>query len=98
MASRRYDDPVMWVAADGSWPVGPFRDGAPGYATKTAGVVERLMAALRADGRSARQIALAAEMNPGTLSRLLAGTAVPDLGTIYSLEVVLNVDLWGVSR
>jgi hypothetical protein len=95
MASRHYSEPIDWLEHGGAWPQGPFKQDAPVYAVKTAGVVARLEAAIKADGRSARQIALAAGMNPGTLSRLRAGTAVPDLGTIHSLEIVLDTDLWG---
>ena len=95
MASRHYTEPIDWLEHGGTWPEGPFKHETPGYAIKTAAVVSRLEAAMMSDGRSARQISLAAGMNPGTLSRLRAGTAVPDLGTIHSLEVVLDADLWG---
>lgn len=93
--SRSYTAPSSWLTEDGHWPAGPFRKGAPRYAKKTAAVVERLEKAMRDDGRSARQISLAAEIDPGTLSRLRNGQAVPDLATLDALEAVLNSDLWG---
>lgn len=93
--SRRYTAPVSWLAHNGKWPSGPFVSEAPHYATKTSAVVRRLEAAMAGDGRSARQVALAAEIDPGTLSRLRAGHAVPDLATIDALERVLESDLWG---
>ena len=93
--SRRYTAPASWLTEDGKWPAGPMREDAPRYAAKTAAVVRRLEAAMEDDGRSARQISLAAEIDPGTLSRLRNGQAVPDLATLDALEAVLNADLWG---
>ncbi|MFN8214779.1 MAG: helix-turn-helix transcriptional regulator [Candidatus Nanopelagicales bacterium] len=93
--SRRYTAPASWLAASGQWPGGPFKPGCPRYALKTAQVVERLEATMLEDGRSARQVALAAEIDPGTLSRLRSGQAVPDLATLDALERVLGADLWG---
>lgn len=93
--SRRYTAPASWLDEGGDWPAGPFRADSPRYAMKTAAVVERLETAMREDGRSARQISLAAEIDPGTLSRLRSGQAVPDLATLDALEVVLEADLWG---
>lgn len=65
------------------------------YATKTAAVVRRLEIALRDEGRSARQFSLAAQIDPGALSRLRNGQAVPDLATLDALEAILNSGLWG---
>lgn len=93
--SRRYTAPAAWLAANGNWPRGPFRSETPSYALKTAAVVRRLEGAMEEDGRSARQISLAAGIDPGTLSRLRSGHAVPDLATLDALERVLGADLWG---
>lgn len=95
MSRRRYTPPREWVVAGERWPGGVLADEAPPYAVKTRAVVRRLESALSASGMSARQVAIAAAIDPGTLSRLRAGEVVPDLGTIVNLEAVLRVDLWG---
>jgi len=41
-----------------------------------------------------RAAAQPAGMDPTSLSRLLTGKVVPDLGTIAGLEQALAVDLW----
>jgi hypothetical protein len=92
--SRRYTAPASWLTTRGQWPGGPFKADTPPYALKTAQVVERLEAAMLEDGRSARQVALAAEIDPGTLSRLRSGHAVPDLATLDALERTLGTNLW----
>lgn len=93
-SSRRYQHPRGFLTPDGRWPTGPFIDDAPSYATRTAALTERLMAALADTGGSQRQVALAAGIDPGTLSRILSGQAVPDLGTIDALERALHKALW----
>lgn len=93
-SSRRYQHPRGFLTPDGTWPTGPFRDDAPGYATRTAALTQRLVAALADTGESQRQVALAAGIDPGTLSRILSGQAVPDLGTIDALERALHKALW----
>jgi transcriptional regulator with XRE-family HTH domain len=67
---------------------------APAYAVKTAEVVQRLEAAMETDGRSARRLSLDADIDPGTLSRLRSGQAIPDLGTLVGLENALGRPLW----
>lgn len=94
MSRRRYTPPRAWIAQGGKWPDGPFVVETPNYAQKTAVVVIRLERALTHDARTVRQVALAADLDPGTVSRLRAGFVVPDLGTIASLELTLQTDLW----
>jgi hypothetical protein len=94
VSSRRYVSPREFVATGGQWPRGPLVDDAPNYAQKTSEVVRRLETALQADGRSARQLALAADIDPGTLSRLRAGHVVPDLATLSNIEVTLSAAIW----
>jgi transcriptional regulator with XRE-family HTH domain len=69
-------------------------DGAPAHVQTAALLGQRLVVAMKDDGRSARQLAYAAGLDPGTLSRILAGHAIPDLGTLAALEHALNTDLW----
>lgn len=93
-SSRRYITPRTFITKEGSYPEGPFQTETPIYATRTAAFVRNLNNALSNDSRSVRQICLAAGINPGTVSRLLSGQAVPDLGTIAILEDELGRDLW----
>lgn len=95
-ASRRYAQPVSFVIPEGAFPDGPFREGAPTYALVTAGLVANVLAAMRSVSppASIRSVAALGGINPGTLSRLLRGEAVPDLGTIAALEEALDVELW----
>lgn len=43
---------------------------------------------------SLRAVAVPAGIDPTSLSRLVTGKVVPDLGTIANLEQALDVDLW----
>lgn len=94
MSSRAYSHPRTFVTPTGHWPEGPFTPDTPRYAVVTAALVTRLTAGMAAAGMSARKTALTSGMDPGTLSRILSGQAVPDLGTITALEETLNTDLW----
>ena len=94
MASRRYLPPVEWLADGGEWPSGPFAADAPVYATTTAALVQRLQRCIDDRGLTMRAAAQPAGMDPTSLSRLLTGKVVPDLGTIAGLEQALAVDLW----
>ena len=94
MASRRYLPPIEWLTDDGSWPDGPFAADVPSYAVTTAALVERLQSCIDERGLSLRAVAVPAGMDPTSLSRLLTGKVVPDLGTIAGLEQALDVDLW----
>lgn len=94
MASRRYLPPIEWLAADGVWPTGPFATDAPVYAITTAALVQHLQQCIDDRGLSLRAAAQPAGMDPTSLSRLLTGKVVPDLGTIAGLEQALDVDLW----
>jgi DNA-binding phage protein len=93
-SSRRYRNPRDFLSPGGNFPDGPFTPDIPTYADRTAALVSNLLEAIKRDGRTQRQVALAAQIDPGTLSRLITGQAVPDLGTICSLEEALSSDLW----
>lgn len=92
MAARKYAPPRTWVREGGSWPAGPLADDAPPYATVTAVVVERYLAA--AQGRSLRSVARGAGIDPTSLGRMLAGETVPDVHTVAVLEQALDAELW----
>ncbi len=66
----------------------------PHYAITTAALVVTLQQCINDRGLSLRAAASPAGIDPTSLSRLLTGKVVPDLGTIAGLEQSLEVDLW----
>ncbi len=94
MAARSYRPPASFVVESGHWPEGPFRADTPLYATVTAHLVQRLQAEMTQRRLSLRALAVPAGIDPTSLSRLVTGKVVPDLGTIATLEQELGVDLW----
>ncbi len=94
MAARAYLPPVSFVGEHGEWPSGPFVAGAPRYAVVTGRLVTRLQSVMTERGLSLRAVAIPAGIDPTSLSRLVTGKVVPDLGTIANLEEALDVDLW----
>ena len=94
MASRSYQPPASFVVEGGTWPGGPFADSAPAYAKVTGALVARLASLMEERGLTLRAVASPAGIDPTSLSRLLTGKVVPDLGTIANLELALESDLW----
>jgi DNA-binding Xre family transcriptional regulator len=94
MAARKYTPPVDWLAPAGEWPEGPFRPDAPVYALTTAALVAALRRVMAERGLTMRSAAQPAGIDPTSLSRLVTGKVVPDLGTITALEHSLDIDLW----
>lgn len=91
---RRYDEPRTFVTEGGTYPAGPFRPDTPPYALVTARITANLHAALKERHQSLRGAAGRAGIAHGTLVNLLAGTVVPDIGTITALEHALNTPLY----
>lgn len=100
MAKRRrgLDQPRAYVAADGEWPDGPFKQNAPAELAFYAGVVRRLIdacAAARADdGMEIADIASAAQLGVATVYNILQGRSWCELLTVHRLERALNKRLW----
>ncbi len=94
MAARSYLPPARFVAPGGIWPVGPFDPDTPLYAHVTARLVTVLHGVMSDRRLTLRAVAVPAGIDPTSLSRLVTGKVVPDLGTIAALEQVLDVDLW----
>lgn len=94
MAARSYLPPAGFVSPGGTWPSGPFVDETALYALVTARLVERLQRVMAERGLTLRAVAVPAGIDPTSLSRLITGKVVPDLGTIAALEQELDVDLW----
>lgn len=91
---RRFDEPRTFVTPDGDYPTGPFRAGTPAYAAVTAGISANLQHALTQQGMSLRKTAAKAGIAHGTLVNILAGSVVPDVGTVAALEQALNTPLY----
>lgn len=97
MPARSYVAPRDWAVDPNTWPSGPWKPGAPRYARVTAAIADAVD--LHREGRSLRDIAAAAGIAHTSLSRLIAGKHVPDVGVVAALEDALGVDLWpGVGR
>lgn len=94
MAARSYLPPASFVLPAGTWPAGPFEPQTPLYAHVTARLVEVLQGVMTQRRLTLRAVAVPAGIDPTSLSRLVTGKVVPDLGTIAALEQVLDVDLW----
>ena len=93
---RRYAAPNSWLTHRGEWPVGPFRADTPEYAVAVAYLVQACDAAMLQTGDSLRAVARRAGIDIGSLSRMMNGQTVPDLGTVVALESALDSDLWPV--
>lgn len=93
---RRYAAPNSWLTHRGEWPVGPFRADTPEYAVAVAYLVQACDAAMLQTGDSLRAVARRAGIDIGSLSRMMNGQTVPDLGTVVALESALDADLWPV--
>lgn len=91
---RRYAPPNSWLTRGGEWPTGPFRPNAPDYAVAVACLVQTCDMAILQTGESLRGVARLAGIDAGSLSRMMNGQTVPDMGTVVALETALNTDLW----
>ena len=94
MSRQRKPPPTQWLVADGTWPDGPFRPDTPGYVRTAAGVAARINAHLRTHAMTAAAFAAAAGIDPGTLSRVLSGSNLPDLHTLHAVELAAGTALW----
>lgn len=86
----RLHEPRSYAANPARWLDEPLPATAPAYARRTQLLASNILTALELQGVSQRQVALKAGVDPGTLSRLLAGKSVPDLATITLVESALD--------
>ena len=96
---RRATDPPLHPTArvrhtQRHLPDGPFQPDTPPYATTTAQFAATVRRTITTQGLSLRETARRAGISHATLINLLAGTVVPDLGTITALEHALNTSLY----
>lgn len=92
MPARNYVAPRDWAADPNTWPRGPWKPHTPRFALVTAAIAAAIEDH-RGD-RSLRDIAAAAGIAHTSLSRLIAGRHVPDIGVVTALEEALGTALW----
>ena len=83
--------PSDWVA-EGAWPDGPLREGAPSVVAYAVAIAKALDQAL--EGQVRARVAEEAGIERSTLYDILAGNTWPDMVTLAKLEQCLNVTLW----
>jgi hypothetical protein len=87
MAKKERRETPLELSPD--WPNEP----SPDHAGETARLITLgLLEAM--NGRSIRSVAKAAELNEGTLRRLISGQSWPDVRTIARLERALDVKIY----
>lgn len=92
---RRYRDqaPAAYVAS-GAWPDVELLPNAPVSAHYGLAVARRLETAMRSRMIGARRLAAEAGLSHPTITAILRGERLPDLGTLGALAVALNTDIY----
>lgn len=80
--------------ADDAWPYAALPPDAPASAHYGQALARNLENALAVSGYSLRALAEDTGITHSTISRVLHGRVLPDLGTIARLEVVFGFQLW----
>jgi len=91
--SNNDDVPVAYVAA-GAWPDAQLRQDAPVSAHYGQALAKRLAYALAQSETSLRTLAERAGVSHTTVSRLLAGRVLVDIGTVARIEAALGQEIW----
>lgn len=81
---------------DGIWPHATLKAHAPASAHCAQALARNLAKAIEASGLGLRVLGERAEVSHSTISRMLRGLVLPDIGTLGRLESVLDVPLWPV--
>ncbi|MEU3879782.1 helix-turn-helix domain-containing protein [Streptomyces californicus] len=85
--------PATYVAS-GDWPYARLVEDAPVSAYYGQAFARNLAAAMEASGIGLRALGDRAGVSHATISRLLRGMVLPDMGTLARLEVAVGRDLW----
>ncbi|WP_157868667.1 helix-turn-helix domain-containing protein [Streptomyces caatingaensis] len=85
--------PAEYVV-DGTWPHAVLADDAPVGAHYGQAFARNLELALARTNQSLRTLAEVTGLNHSTISRVVNGKVMPDLGTLARLEVALGFQLW----
>lgn len=80
--------------ADDAWPHAALVPDAPASALYGQALARNLEHALDVSGHSLRSLAEATGVTHSTISRVLNGKVLPDLGTIARLEDVFRFQIW----
>jgi plasmid maintenance system antidote protein VapI len=91
--SSNDDVPEAYVAT-GAWPDAVLRPDAPVSAHYGQALARRLAYAIAASGTSLRALGERAGVSHTTISRLLAGRVLVDIGTVARLEAALGAEIW----
>lgn len=86
--------PAGFVAEGGSWPGGPFVEGAPTAVDVAAEISARLRTAIDTSGQSVTQVAAGLQVARTTVYDILNGTTFPDITTVANAEVYFDCPLW----
>ncbi|MEV0113260.1 helix-turn-helix transcriptional regulator [Streptomyces sp. NPDC050844] len=78
----------------GTWPHAKLADDAPVSAHYGQALSRNLERALNATNQSLRTLAETTGLTHSTISRVLNGKVLPDLGTLARLEVALGFQVW----
>lgn len=93
MRSARDDAPLAHVVS-GRWPDVVLDVGAPVSATAALGLARNIIDAAEKAEISMREVSKRAGVSSSTLTRIVAGQVLCDIGTLARLEAALDVDLW----
>lgn len=93
MRSSNDEVPAAYLA-EGAWPRAVLREDAPVSALYGQALARRLAEALADRGASIRSLAERAGVNHSTVSRLLAGRVLVDIGTLARLEAAMGMGIW----
>ncbi|MGW0705876.1 helix-turn-helix domain-containing protein [Streptomyces sp. NPDC002643] len=85
--------PATYVAS-GAWPYARLVEDAPVSAYYGQAFARNLAEAMEVSTIGLRALGDKAGVSHATISRLLRGMVLPDLGTLARLEVALGVGLW----
>jgi ribosome-binding protein aMBF1 (putative translation factor) len=90
----REDAPVNFMEDPWDWPEGRLRKDAPLHARAGQEVARRLRQAITQGNWSQRALAEKASVGQATISRILQGEVLPDIGTLVRLEAALQTSLY----
>ncbi|MFJ2575381.1 multiprotein-bridging factor 1 family protein [Kitasatospora aureofaciens] len=85
--------PAAYVAA-GQWPQAELIADAPASAHYGQAFARNLIRAMESTGHGTRTLSEKSGVAHTTISRLMRGRVLADMGTVARLEVALAVDLW----
>lgn len=90
----RSDDAPETYVVDGTWPDVTLREDAPVSAYYGLALARRLAYAIATSDSSLRALGERAGVSHTTISRLLAGRVLVDIGTVARIEAALGMEIW----